>query len=46
MLYTRARSFLVLLWLFVLPHYGTALQAAEQAKKPEVVALLRNVRQD
>ena len=27
-------------------NYGTALEAAEQAKKPEVVALLRNVRQD
>lgn len=27
-------------------NYGTALEAAEQANKPEVVALLRNVRQD
>lgn len=27
-------------------NYGTALEAAERANKPEVVALLRNVRQD
>ena len=26
--------------------YGTALEAAEQVNKPDVVALLRNVRHD